>query len=118
MVLVYISSPYTIGNAGENVNVQLKVFDELLDLGYCPYAPLLSHFQHIYHPRSYDEWMSVDIEIVKRCDIVLRLPGISKGADREVKLAQELNIPVVYSIDELDFVYGANYKMRTPDYAH
>jgi hypothetical protein len=40
------------------------------------------------------EWLAV-------CDCVLRLPGESKGADAEVKFAQEIGKPVYYSIAEL-----------------
>jgi hypothetical protein len=36
-----------------------------------------------------------------RCDCVLRLPGESSGADAEISLAQEHDIPVFYSIEDV-----------------
>lgn len=36
-----------------------------------------------------------------KCDIVLRLPGISPGADAECKLARDNNIPVLLIDREL-----------------
>jgi hypothetical protein len=45
--------------------------------------------------------MKQDFEWLKCCDAVLRLPGESTGADREVALAKELGIPVYYSIADI-----------------
>jgi len=101
MIQVYIASPYTKGDVANNVRIQLETADELMDLGFCPIVPLFTHFQHMYKPRDYEDWMKIDEEKVKRSDVILRLPGDSPGADREVKLAQSLNIPVYYTIRDL-----------------
>lgn len=101
MVAVYIASPYTKGDVWQNVRVQLDAADELMSMGYCPIVPLFTHFQHLHKPRNYEDWMSIDEEKVRRCDVLLRLPGESAGADREVGLATSIGIPVVYSINEL-----------------
>lgn len=102
MIKVYIASPYTKGDIAVNVKRQLDCVDELMNWGYAPFAPLYSHFQHMAHPRPYTDWIKVDLEWVKACDVVLRLEGESAGADGEVKHAQILGIPVVYSIQELN----------------
>jgi hypothetical protein len=39
--------------------------------------------------------------LIERCDAVLRLEGESKGADNDVRLANERGIPVYYSIEDL-----------------
>ena len=39
--------------------------------------------------------------IIDRCDAVLRMPGTSKGADGDVRRANELGIPVFSSVSEL-----------------
>ena len=100
-IRVYIASPYTLGDVAVNVKVQLDCVDELMTLGYAPYAPLYSHFQHMFHPRPYEDWIEIDLVWVKVCDCLLRLPGKSSGADGEVKCAEENNIPVFYSIKEM-----------------
>lgn len=105
MIKVYIASPYTLGDVAVNVKVQMDVANELMDLGFAPFAPLYSHFQHIAHPRPYMDWIKIDLEWVKVCDCVLRLEGESSGADGEVKFANELNIPVYYSFEELVEAY-------------
>lgn len=101
MRVVYIASPYTIGDVAVNVKAQMDIANALINLGYCPYAPLLSHFLHMNNPQPYERWMDIDFEMVTRCDIVLRLPGNSSGADREVCFAKSKNIPVVFSLSEL-----------------
>ena len=101
MIKVYIASPYTQGDTAENVKRQLDAFAVLMDLGYAPFAPLIFHFQHITHPRPYDQWMALDMEWVKACDCILRLGGESPGADKEVALAEKLGMKVYYSLEEM-----------------
>jgi len=102
MKVIYIASPYTNGDVGQNVAVQLNAAHRLMDMGLCPIAPLLSHFLHIHQFRPYEEWLVMDFELLKRSDIVLRLPGYSNGADREVTEAKNLKIPVAIGWKELD----------------
>ena len=101
MKRVYIASPYSIGDPAINVRRQIDCADKLMYLGFVPYAPLMSHFHHLIYPHDIKEWYKFDNEWVRACHYLLRLPGESKGADDEVVLARELNIPVFHSIDEL-----------------
>lgn len=39
--------------------------------------------------------------LLEKCDAVLRISGASKGADMDVKIAQERGLPVYYSLDEI-----------------
>jgi len=99
--LVYIASAYSLGDVAQNVRRQFEVAEELIKLDYLPYPPLFSHFWHLVFPHPHVYWMVIDLEMVRRCDILLRLPGVSSGADQEVEFATSLGIPVVYSIEEL-----------------
>jgi hypothetical protein len=101
MKKVYIASPYTLGDVAVNVKVQMDCANELIGLGFAPYVPLLSHFLHMANPRPYEDWTRIDKEWVIACDYVLRLPGESKGADEEVRLAVLHGIPVACSVSEL-----------------
>ena len=121
MIKVYIASPYTIGDVAQNVkNVRLQVdtVNELMNNGFAPFSPLYSHFQHMIHPRVYTDWLNIDFEWVKSCDCLLRLDGESSGADKEVKVAQNANIPVFYSIKELYEHYGIYVKQISVDKPH
>lgn len=101
MIKVYIASPYTNGDVAVNVKIQMDYADELMNLGFAPFVPLYSHFQHMAHPRPYEDWVKIDLEWVKVCDCLLRLRCESSGADGEVKFAEQNNIPVFYSLTDL-----------------
>jgi len=110
MIKVYIASPYTKGNKLENVNLQLDAANELLIRGYAPYTPLLTHYQHIRHPRDEHDWLKLDNEFLACCDMFIRIKPIkdgkeisSFGADGEEALAKKLCIPVFvfHTIEEL-----------------
>lgn len=99
--LVYVASPYTKGSVSRNVRDGLGVADALMDAGYAVIAPLANHLQDLMFPRSADDWLGQDLRLVECCDVVLRLPGESNGADIEVAHAQDCDIPVAYGIDDL-----------------
>ena len=107
--LVYIASPYTKGDQALNVRFQMEAFNSLLsDNVVLPIAPLWSHFQHLAFPRLYEDWLSYDLELIDRCDILLRLTAVipsmtytqweSKGAKREEAHARSRGIPVFHDI--------------------
>jgi hypothetical protein len=98
---IYIASPYSAGDIAANVRRQHDCFNELRNLGFYPYAPLLHHYQEIIHPRSYADWMQFDLHWLSKCDAMIRLPGESIGADMEVLFARENKIPIFYSIKDL-----------------
>ena len=106
MIKVYIASPYTLGDVAVNVKRQMDAADELIDSGFAPFVPLYSHFQHMAHPRPYSEWIRLDMEWLSCCDCLLRLDGISKGADDEVKFAEELGLPVFHTVAQVADHYG------------
>lgn len=107
MKRVYIACPYTKGDKEANVLASIDAAHELIELGYAPYVPLLNHYIHLRHPQDYDTWMEQGIAWLKQCDILLRLPGESAGADKEVSLALTLRMPVYYSVNALQFYEGS-----------
>jgi len=103
---VYIASPYTLGDVGINIKHHMDCASKLIDKGFVPFVPLLYHYLHILHPKSYNEWFQQDLRWLSKCDCLLRLPGESRGADMEVEFAQESGIAVFYSIDEMMAYYA------------
>jgi hypothetical protein len=93
---VYVAGPYTKGDVAVNVRDAIIATNELLDLGYIPYCPHLSHFWHLVTPRPYEDWLAIDMEWLRECDTVLRLDGESSGADLEVAEAKILGMEVYY----------------------
>lgn len=100
--LVYVSGPYSKPDPVENVHRACLAATQLLDSGLvAPVLPHLTAFWHFLTPRAYETWIALDLEMVRRSDAVLRLPGPSEGADREVALAEELGIEVLHDVGEV-----------------
>jgi hypothetical protein len=119
LVSVFIAAPYSGDGkldgpavleargtpAAEALNARvaesIRVSEELISAGFCPINPLFFHFQNLCFPRGRSTWLRLSLELVRRSDAVLRLPGPSAGADKEIEYAHQAGIPVVYSLDEL-----------------
>jgi len=99
--IIYISGPYTKGDVSLNIRNACLAGNELLKKGHIPFIPRLTHLWHIITPKPYQEWLDIDLALIPRMDAVLRLPGESPGADREVTEAECLGIPVYFSLEEV-----------------
>ncbi len=109
--LVYIASPYTKGDAVLNIRRSIHFAEQIRELGYVPECPLLSHLWHMISPHDYEYWMSLCLDKLEHCDILVRLMGDSPGADREVEHARKMGITVYYGW--LEFVKGENIEQNT-----
>jgi len=90
---VYVAGPYTKGDVAVNVREAVRAAEELVALGYEPFIPHLTHFWHCIFPHEVEFWYERDIHWLKKCDAILRLPGESRGADEEMRVAKEHGIP-------------------------
>jgi len=102
--LVYIAGPYTGDGSKEdterNVAAAIAAGDILLNAGMAPFVPHLSHYWEARFPHPYDVWMDYCLSWVDACDALVRLPGESKGAAREVERAVQNVMPVFPSAKE------------------
>ena len=94
--LIYISGPYSAGDISSNVRNAISAGDYLISKGFLAYVPHLSHFWHIMSPKPYSYWIELDLRIIPVCTALLRIPGYSAGADKEVSLAVSLGKPIYY----------------------
>lgn len=101
MKKVYVAGPYTHGDVAVNVRNAILMADRLAEAGYAPFLPHLTHFWHMVAPRPYEFWLALDNQFLPHCDALIRLPGLSGGADKEVALAKSLGIPVFFDLDAL-----------------
>lgn len=121
MLKIYIASPYTHGWQADNVKRQLDASHILMDHGYAPYTPLLTHFQEMIHTRLEKDWLDLDIEYLKVCDAVFRIIPTdnngdiipSKGADLEEETAIKNDIPVFHFHSIKDLKYQLNNERKT-----
>lgn len=99
--LVYIAGPLR-GQVGDDQLVNIRnaclAWDTLVStalvIAYCPHWNAL---QHLILPREFDGgggWWEQDVAMLRRCEAVWRLKGASDGADREVRFAHALGLPV------------------------
>jgi hypothetical protein len=104
---VYIASAYSKGDCAVNVRNSILAAENLRAHGYLPFCPLWTHFWHFMSPHPYEYWTEMDLEWLPLMDCILRLPGESSGADKEIIYMQGLGKPVFYSIGELfDYQHG------------
>jgi len=102
MKKIYIAGPYSNGDIALNVRKAFEVANDLANLGFAPFVPHYTHFWHMLFPRPYEFWLELDNQFLPSCDALIRIPGISNGADKEVEFAKSLNIPVFDNIEDLN----------------
>lgn len=91
--LVYLAGPITSNPYG-CVRQATEAATLLRDAGVVCFLPQLSVIHQIVSPQPYEDWMTYDFDIIRHCDAVVRLPGESLGADREVVFAREIGVMV------------------------
>lgn len=102
-IKIYFAAPYTNPDPAVNVPLYFEavaLYCEFYkrETGDCRIVPIMPHAFHFLDarcPASYDEWMSIDKELIKGAQVLIRLPGESGGAEIEVNYARMNNIPVV-----------------------
>jgi hypothetical protein len=101
MKKIYVAGPYTKGDVAINVRNAFQVANILAERGFAPYVPHSTHFWHLIFPHDYEFWLNLDREFIPCCDAILRIHGDSNGADKEVKYATELGLPIFFDVDTL-----------------
>lgn len=101
---VYVAGPISLGDRQANFDQAIRASLELLKEGYAVYTPhawMLIDATTIHTPDRYEMWLDQDFAWIEVCDGLLRLPGSSAGADREVTHAWTFGVPVFHSVEEL-----------------
>lgn len=92
--LFYLAGPYSSGPE-KMYERHLFVAEYLMQHGFCVYSPICeTHHWETQYSHTHDEWIDRDLQILGRCDGIIRLPGESKGSDIEVQQAKMLGLPV------------------------
>jgi len=114
-MLILIAGPYASGTNGdpELMAQNLKRLEEaawpIFQAGHIPMIgewvalPVLSSAgaSGPSDPLAAEVMYPTAERLLQHCDAVLRLPGESRGADQDVKIAQGRGIPVYTSIEEI-----------------
>lgn len=104
---VYISGPITQGDRNWNQFQANIAHKALLKAGYAVLNPMPTGVLPFAWDGSVEhhEWLESDFAFVAVCDLVVRLPGASKGGDMETDYAKSLGIPVL-TVDEVPCLRG------------
>jgi hypothetical protein len=102
MLVVYTAGPYRNGcewGVKQNIRMAEDVAVQLWAAGYaviCPHAN--TNFFGGACGCADSVWLEGDLEIIKRCDIMVVLPGYetSSGTKREIELARNKAMPIYY----------------------
>ena len=105
-LLIYLAGPISTDPTDEtkyatkaqeraNIRRAIDVADAFAMRGHSVFVPHLNRFWHIRHPRGFEFWMRQDENILRRCDLMVRMPGASRGADREQRYAEQNGVQVV-----------------------
>lgn len=90
--LVYVAGPIT-GVPFGCVRQATDAWAELVGLGCVPFLPQLSVLHEMVSHQDYETWLQYDFDVIRHCQALVRLPGFSSGADREMDHAASLGLP-------------------------
>jgi hypothetical protein len=106
--LIYVAGPYRASCeylVKQNIRKAEDVGIELWSWGWVPVIP---HMNTAFFGGAYglsdDVWLKGDLAIIKKCDLMVVLPGwqFSSGTKHEITVATEAGIPVYYWENEKD----------------
>jgi len=113
--VVYVAGPYSATDVkaqAENVLRAVEVASALFDAGYFPFCPHSMGWQisinRLHRDKEaipWETWMDWGSVFLVSSQAVYVIDD-SPGTRIEVRIAKELGIPVVYTIEELEDVFG------------
>ncbi len=103
MIRVYVAGPIgpEIGREQRNI-AAIAAANEVATLGFSPFVPHLFARWDESYPHDYEWWMSHCFVWLAQCQALLRIPGESPGADREVVWCEANGVPVFRTIADLN----------------
>lgn len=103
--LIYIAGPYRgdgSRDAVKNIRDAIDAWHRLRQAGYVPFCPhAQTALMDLRQDLVPDDFLAYDMEWLRACDALVRLPGASRGADDEVVFAEALGLPVYHGLDQV-----------------
>lgn len=101
--MIYIAGPISVGDYLANIGSGIDVGERVARMGLVPFIPHLDILWLLRHPKkkTWEERLQYDEQVILRCDAIIRIPGESRGADREEAFAKRHRIPVFHHMKDL-----------------
>ena len=97
MSIVYVISPYEQQSDPEQNAEQIREFCQTeYDMGNIPLAPGLYFSQIVYDEEMPSSLLEMGLEVLERCDVAHVYGQINNEMMREIRHAEECDIPVRY----------------------
>ena len=96
--MVYVAGPYRYPDPVDNTRNAIVVAERLELSGLI--TACVPHVNLVWsrvHPHDAEFWLDYDIAFLSKCDALLRIPGISDGADDEILYAKEVGMSVFHN---------------------
>ena len=103
---IYIAGAYSKPDPVENTAIALRVAERVWLAGDVPFVPHLTLLYHFAHQHPYEDWLAYDMEWLRVCDGLLRIPGESSGADKEMTEMVRLGKPVWFGLNDYLTIRG------------
>lgn len=107
-IAVYVAGPlFSSGDLVTNNRIAIDAANTLETtkvegLVFRPFIPHISTLTwQLVYVRTHEVAQAWDDHWLRKCDVMLRLPGYSVGTEHEVKVAQEIGIPVLPNIQSV-----------------
>ena len=114
-LIILIAGPYRSGTNDDPTRLaaNLRALEaHALPLWHAGHLPLIGEWvalpiihaaggEHIADAAHQEFLYPVARRLLARCDAVLRVPGASRGADEDVRLARARGLPVYHHVDEV-----------------
>jgi hypothetical protein len=107
MKRIYVAGPFTAPTrqgVTDNINAAISYGESIDRLGGNAFVPHIFDRWDARFPAGYERWMKKCLDEVARCDALFLMNGPSPGAQREVKLARSLGIPVINTWREVELI--------------
>lgn len=98
---IYVAGPFARGDVVGNLRAAIDAAEGLVAKGHTPFIPHLSAVWHLVANHSEKFWYDYDMEWLKVCDALFRLPGDSLGAEAEVAEAHKMRRPVYLTLTDV-----------------
>ena len=96
---IYIAGPYSSDPVRGTRNA-ISAGNTVRNYGDTPYIPHLTMFWDLMFPRGYQDWLDYDMEWLRTCDALIRLPGASDGAAAEEAVARSMGMKVWQGLED------------------